>query len=161
MSRFSSTLAAVIALLAVQAAFAADDLARLSWLTGCWSSETGEPGSGEQWTALAGGTMFGIGRTIKQGKTVDHEFLELREDADGRVVFVAHPSRQKTARFPAIRLADGEVVFENVQHDFPQRVIYRLDGPDTLRARIEGMRNGTLRGVDFPMKRVSCDTSPK
>ena len=77
------------------------------------------------------------------------------------MVFVAHPSRQKTARFPAIRLADGEVVFENVQHDFPQRVIYRLDGPDTLRARIEGMRNGTLRGVDFPMKRVSCDTSPK
>jgi hypothetical protein len=45
------------------------------------------------------------------------------------------------------------VTFENPAHDFPQRVIYKLTAPDKLGARIEGMRNGNLRGVDFPMTR--------
>jgi hypothetical protein len=135
----------------------ADDtsLARLGWLAGCWSSESGEAGSGEYWMAPAGGTMLGIGRTVKQGRTVEHEFLQIR-DVDGRIVYIATPSGQKTAQFAAARVGEREVVFENPEHDFPQRIIYRLDG-QKLHARIEGMRNGALRGIDFPMKRASCD----
>lgn len=134
----------------------ADDaaLARLGWLAGCWSSESGEAGSGEHWMPLAGGTLLGVGRTVKQGRTVDHEFLQIRE-VDGRIVYIASPARQKTAQFSAVRVGDGEVVFENLEHDFPQRIIYRLDG-QRLHARIEGMRNGQLRGVDFPMRRGTC-----
>lgn len=54
-------------------------IANLSWLSGCWAREQGEPGSGEMWTAPAGGTMLGISRTIRAGKTVEHEFMQIRE----------------------------------------------------------------------------------
>ncbi|MFL6664532.1 MAG: DUF6265 family protein, partial [Rhizobacter sp.] len=37
-------------------------LARIAWLGGCWHSVNGEPGSGEQWMPLAGGTLLGVGR---------------------------------------------------------------------------------------------------
>jgi hypothetical protein len=47
-------------------------------------------------------------------------------------------------------------VFENAAHDFPQRVLYRREAADRLVARIEGLRNGQPRGIDFPMQRMAC-----
>jgi hypothetical protein len=46
-------------------------------------------------------------------------------------------------------------VFENPQHDFPQRVGYRRDG-DTMLAWVEGMASGKPRRVEFPYRRVAC-----
>ncbi len=128
----------------------------LAWLAGCWASVDGEPGSGETWTAPAGGTLLGIGRTVKGGRTVAHEFQQIRETEPGRIVLIALPSGQKEATFALVRLSDREVVFENLQHDFPQRVLYRLTGADQLLGRIEGQRDGEVRGVDFPLKRIAC-----
>jgi len=54
-----------------------------------------------------------------------------------------------------IRLAFG-LIFENAAHDFPQRIIYRLNDDGSLLARIEGKRGGELKGVDFPMRRAPC-----
>ena len=133
------------------------DSASLAWLAGCWQSEQGEPGSGEHWLPPAGGTMFGVSRTVKNGKTVEFEFVQLRVNADGKLVFIALPSGQKETTFVASSISDRSVTFENPQHDFPQKVIYRLQPDGRLVARIEGTRGGALRGVDFPMKRVACD----
>lgn len=132
------------------------DVAALSWLAGCWAAESGEAGSGEQWMPPAGGTMLGVGRTIRNGRTVDHEFLQIRLNAEGKLVYVALPARQKEATFVATHVGEGAVTFENPQHDFPQRILYRLQPGDRLAARIEGLRGGQLRGIDFPMRRVPC-----
>ena len=39
--------------------------------------------------------MLGLGRTVKGGKTVEHEFMQIRHAADGKLIYVALPSRQK------------------------------------------------------------------
>ena len=135
------------------------DLAKLAWLGGCWKSETAEPGSGEHWLPLAGGSLLGIGRTIKGGRTVEFEFLQIRAGEDGRITYFAQPSGQSPAAFPLLRIGDTEVVFENLEHDFPQRVAYRLEGKTRLAARIEGTMGGKARTIEFPMTRVSCDAS--
>ncbi|HEY1398277.1 DUF6265 family protein [Roseateles sp.] len=132
-------------------------LERLSWLAGCWAAEKGEPGSVEHWLPLAGGTMLGIGRTVKNGRTVEHEFLQIRLNAEGQVVYIALPSRQKEATFVATSIGERAVTFENPAHDFPQRILYKAVGETGLAARIEGQSNGTTRGIDFPMKRVACE----
>jgi hypothetical protein len=134
-------------------------LERLSWLAGCWAAEKGEPGSVEHWLPLAGGTMLGIGRTVKNGPTGEHQFLQIRLNAEGKVVYVALPSRQKEATFVATSIGDRAVTFENPEHDFPQRILYKAVGETGLAARIEGQRNGATRGIDFPMKRVACDAA--
>ena len=139
----------------------AGGIARLQWLAGCWASERGEPGSGEQWTAPAGGTMLGTSRTIKGGRTIEYEFVVIRADDDGALAYVAHPSGQPMAAFALARLADREVTFENAAHDFPQRVGYRLDASGkTLLAWIEGTRDGRARRVEFPLVRTPCDAAP-
>jgi Domain of unknown function (DUF6265) len=130
----------------------------LRWMTGCWSHNGAEPGSVEMWTAPAGGTLFGISRTVKNAKTVAHEFMQIRWEDDG-LVFTARPSNQAEASFRAIRFASNEVVFENLEHDFPQRVMYRLTAPGVIVARIEGTRGGKARGIDYPMTKVACEPS--
>ena len=133
------------------------DLDKLHWLAGCWAPEAGEAGSVEHWLPLAGGTMLGVGRTVKDGKTVSYEFLQIRVSQEGKAVYIARPSGQEEASFTALNLTDDSVTFENLQHDFPQRIIYSLKPDNKLVARAEGLRDGELRGVDFPMKRVPCD----
>ena len=128
----------------------------LAWLSGCWATVGGEAGSGEQWTIPAGKTMFGVSRTIHNSKTVAYEFTQIRETEAGEIEFIARPSGQAEATFVLIRLSDAEVVFENLDHDFPQRIIYRLQAEGKLTGRIEGKVNGEAKAVDFPLQRIGC-----
>lgn len=57
-------------------------------------------------------------------------------------MYLASPKgRQPATPFKMIEMAANKVVFENPEHDFPQRIIYEREG-DTLTARIEGTQNG-------------------
>ena len=140
------------AVAAVQAA----TVSELDWLAGCWASETGERGSGEHWTAPAGGTVLGMSRTVRDGRTVAHEFLRIATADGGSLTLTAQPSGQAQAVFELERLGDREVAFANPRHDFPQRIVYRLDAGGVLRASIEGPRDGETVVVDFPMRRTAC-----
>jgi len=129
---------------------------RVAWLQGCWRSVNGQVTIEEQWMAPRGGTMLGMGRTVRGGQTTEYE-LVLIAVKDNRLVYEAHPSGQKPATFAAASASDTGVLFENTEHDFPQRVGYRRDGGDGLQAWIEGQINGTPRRVDFSYRRVRCD----
>lgn len=152
-----STLALAALAFAGGASAAPADLDKLAWLAGCWESPGAEPGSGEQWTPIAGGTMLGMSRTVRQGRTATFEFMQLRDQPDGRLAFIAQPSGRSATVFPLLRLSDTEAAFEAAEHDFPQRVVYARDGATRLKARIEGQVNGVPRVIEFPMARVSCD----
>jgi hypothetical protein len=146
------------ALACTGAGAAPDPVARLAWLQGCWVASTGaEAGSGEQWMAAAGGTILGTSRTIRKGVTKEWEFLQIREVEGGKLAYIAMPSGRAPTTFTLLRETDTEWVFENLAHDFPQRIIYRREGSKLLHARIEGMSRGQLKGIDFPMQRTSCE----
>jgi hypothetical protein len=147
-------LLALAGTLASSAASAAS-ISELQWLAGCWAGQKKEPGTEEHWLSPVAGSMLGVGRTVRDGRTAEYEFMQIREAA-GKLTFIAHPSGQPEATFPLLRIGTKEVVFENAAHDFPQRVIYRLDG-GVLRARIEGKRGRETKGINFPMDRVPCE----
>lgn len=130
-------------------------LDRLNWIAGCWEGRTANRVYTEQWMKPAGGLMLGMSRTVTGDRTTAFEFLQIREDTAG-VSYVSKPSGQTEASFKLVRQSDREVVFENPQHDFPQRIIYRLQPDGSLIARIEGKTNGNDRASDFPMKPATC-----
>jgi hypothetical protein len=131
-----------------------DDLA---WLAGCWKDDRGQRVRDEYWTRAAGESMFGIGRAVRDGRTTEFEFMRIREEK-GDIFYTSKPSGQPEASFKLVKASENEAVFENPQHDFPQRIIYRRQSDGSLRARIEGERNGMQSGVDFPFVRVKCDS---
>ena len=104
--------------------------------------------------APRGGSMLGMSRTVSGDKTVEYEFLRIAI-VNGALTYVARPSGQAEAAFPVKSLEDGVVVFENLSHDFPQRIIYRRNADATVTARIEGTVKGETRGRDFPYRRCS------
>ena len=132
---------------------------KLGWMQGCWKVTGAEDGTVEQWTSPAGGAMLGMSRTVKGGKMVEFEFVQIREVTPGQLAYIAQPSGQPKTTFPLARQEGATFIFEDLAHDFPQRIIYRPDG-EGLVARIEGMSKGKLKGIDFPMQRISCDKAP-
>ena len=94
---------------------------------------------------------------MRGGRTVAWEHLRIAEVAPGRLAYIALPSGQAEATFPLASSGEREVVFENPEHDFPQRVIYRLQG-DRLLASIEGKDEGQARSIEFPFRRVDCES---
>jgi Domain of unknown function (DUF6265) len=136
---------------------------RVAWLHGCWQTTPPAPSERtrvegavveEQWMAPRGGTMIGMGRTVRGGKTTEYELVVLREQ-DGRLAYEAHPSGQPSAVFLSREITDTSVVFENAEHDFPQRVGYRRS-ESGLAAWIEGTVKGQMRHIDFTYARVPC-----
>ncbi|MGH8854312.1 MAG: DUF6265 family protein, partial [Telluria sp.] len=94
---------------AVPASAADDPLAALSWLQGCWAAEGAERGSGEQWMGPAGSSMLGMSRTVRNGRTVEYEFIRIAKGADGKLAYIAQPSGQPQASFALVKL-DGDAV---------------------------------------------------
>ena len=108
------------------------------------------------WMKPAGNLMMGTGRTVKGGRTVDFEFLRIEQRADA-IFYIAKPkANAEETPFKLKTLTGNEFVFENIEHDFPQRIIYRLNG-NSMVARIEGTQNGKFMGIDFPSTRTTCE----
>ena len=127
----------------------------VAFMSGCWRLEANGRTIEEHWLAPAGGSLLGVSRTVVGGKTVEYEFMQIRDLPEG-LTYIAKPSGQAEASFKVLSSTGDEVVFENAAHDFPQRIRYRKAGADALHARIEGTMNGKARGMDFPYTRAAC-----
>ena len=127
-----------------------DDFA---FLTGCWE---GRWESGlhvmEQWTSAEGGLMLYTTRFVRDEAVVDWEFGRLEEAEEGLVLWPYPRGTISEHAFPLVS-TDGEYVFENLEHDFPVRIVYARVGEDGLRPRIEG-RDGN--GMGWELSRVDC-----
>ena len=132
-------------------------IAELESMAGCWERRDAknELLVSEQWMLPAGTSILGMGRTVKKGQTVDYEYMRIEQRVDG-IYFVAQPKANTAATtFKLISSTHDELVFENKDHDFPQRVIYKMSGAKLI-GRIEGNSKGKFVGIDFPMDRVEC-----
>ncbi len=126
-------------------------------MAGCWErrDDAKKLLITEQWMSPAGTSIFGVGRTVKNGKTTGWEYMRIEQRDDG-IYFVSRPKENtEDTAFKMIRSTASEFVFENKEHDFPQRIIYKVQA-DKMTGRIEGTMNGKERGIDFPMVKVKC-----
>ena len=133
----------------------AGPIGELAWLAGCWAQEGPDYRRDEQWMAPAGGTMLGMSRTVANGETVEYESIRI-ETREMGLAYVALPSGQSEATFGQAELSDSTVVFENLDHDFPQRIAYARQGRDAVMAWIEGDVDGVNQVIEFPLTRTRC-----
>jgi hypothetical protein len=76
----------------------------------------------------------------------------IEQRADG-IYYVAHPkARCPGTDFKLTRVSGSEVVFENPEHDFPKRIIYRKTADDGLTASIDA-GEGT-KSMSFAYRRI-------
>jgi hypothetical protein len=132
----------------------------LAWLAGCWEQRNDARNMviSEQWMAPAGGTMIGMSRTVRDGKTTGYEFIRIVERADG-IFYIARPSQNKDeTEFRLTGASAKRAEFVNPEHDFPQRIVYTLTETGDLNARAEATRDGKTQGFDLRMMRTNCSS---
>jgi hypothetical protein len=136
----------VVALFALAAPASASDL---PWLAGYWL-DCNDKSVSESWIDAGSETLVGTGLTRSFTRT-SFEFMRIAKDAEGKLTFYGSPSGAPAVAFPLKRQGASSVTFENPEHDFPQRVIYRREG-DVLHARVEGRLNREIVGLDWTYK---------
>jgi hypothetical protein len=108
--------------------------ASLEWLAGMWSGMDGTTKVEEFWMRPAGGVMLGVHRDIDSAGFVWFEYLRI-ETRNGSTAYAAMPGGRPAVLFPLKEASKNHVVFENVENDFPQRIIYHLNEDGSLLAR--------------------------
>jgi hypothetical protein len=113
----------------------------LKWMLGKWQSSTEEGILYEEWKKVNDSTYSGHAYAITpEGDTTFSETAEITKN-NGAITYSVTVNEESTTDFA---LVDNQerAVFENVDHDFPQRIIYQKLAKDSLFARIEGTVDG-------------------
>lgn len=125
---------------------------QLKWLEGSWQEQRSEGLLTEEWTSSSDTLMIGKAALYDEsGHSIFSDNMELSLE-DNILYFKPTVSNQNNGAqvvFKETMLTDKEVIFENPDHDFPKRIIYRKNHPDSLFARIEGTKNGVDRAQEF------------
>lgn len=118
----------------------------LSWLVGHWERTNNKPGqhAHERWTSK----LKGYGVTMKEQDTLFTEKFWIQSD-NGELFYVADvPENKKPVYFKFINLNKEGFTCENLQHDFPKRIAYVVDGSN-LKVTI----SGDGKSVDFHFRK--------
>ena len=116
----------------------AKGLEQLAWMVGSWAVDDGGTYVEEHWTPARGNTMLAVARTTRGGRTVFYEFLRIELSGDTVTYYGAPKGRYPATPFKMVEVSADKAVFENPQHDFPQRITYWREGADGMGARVEG-----------------------
>jgi hypothetical protein len=141
---------------AQQPVYSAREFKPLHGLTGLWKMDSQRGAIYEEWQVGEDGRLSGRSYKIKNSDTVvlENVIISLQGDAIFYTPVVQNQNNRQPVPFRLISCNNNRYVFENKEHDYPQRVIYDLVAPNDLRARIEGSKDGKEMGSDFNYVRV-------
>jgi hypothetical protein len=93
---------------------------------------------------------------MRNNDTISSESIQLVQEGD-KLLYVPVVRKQNEGKRVVFTLSfstDNQLVFENPQHDFPQKILYTLINNDSLLAEISGTYNGKHQSEKFPMSRA-------
>lgn len=127
---------------------AVNDLNDFKWILGLWKYDTADNIIYEKWIKVSSGTFEGLSYTISKsnGDTLFAESLRLLE-MNKNVYYLAKVEHNiYPVPFKLVGHSVNSFVFENNEHDFPQRLIYSLETNDALNVTVEGDKSGQNNG---------------
>ncbi|MDA3952820.1 MAG: DUF6265 family protein [Bacteroidales bacterium] len=127
-----------------------------SWLIGQWQNNTTKGNLQEIWEKKNDSTLNGISFFIVGKDTISSETISLEERSNELfyIPIVKNQNDGQAIKFRLTSLTTNQLVFENPNHDFPQKITYNQISNDSLIAVISGIKNGTENSQNFPMTRT-------
>lgn len=125
------------------------------FLVGEWRNEQKDGFITEKWIKIDDSTMHGVSCFIQQGDTASYEEILLmkRNNEMFYIPSVNNQNQGKPVVFTRVFGQEDRLVFENKEHDFPQRIIYFRISSDSIMAEISGEIRGKKKFINFPMKK--------
>lgn len=134
-----------------------NDIKKAEWLIGTWENKTPKGSIYETWNKVSDNEFTAKSYIIKEKDTIVFESIQLVQEQGGLfyIPMVKNQNDGLPVRFATKTISETQLIFENLQHDFPQIISYTKISADSLIAEISGTRNGQERKQTFPMKRVN------
>jgi hypothetical protein len=109
----------------------------------------------EEWETVDENELVGTSYNINLSTDEKYisEILFLKKFGD-QWAYVAAPVKQTITLFALDEYSENKFIFENKEHDFPQKIIYDFKNEDELIATLEGIVNGKLERVEFVFTRI-------
>lgn len=126
-----------------------------SWL-GCWEFHRSDTLYRECWKAESPSVFRGVGLNLLGNDTLFHEQITL-SFSENRLCYAvrgAQDDPSKSVGFFCDNWKGEEYRFENLQHDFPQRIVYQKPANNRFNAYIEGLIDKETMRIDFPFQRA-------
>lgn len=133
------------------------------WLSGTWEMNRSAGGNRlEIWTPHTDVSLAGKGLRISEGDTTMLETIDLvyRDKEYYYIARVPDQNNGNPIEFKLVKTEGTTYTFENPNHDFPQRIVYKLkteaeqtenDHPaDSLLVRVEGLDGN---GIEYGFAR--------
>lgn len=123
----------------------------LGIVLGCWSGAGSDGSELEESYRRDGENIVGSSSFRESNEVVANETTSIVV-TDEATTLTPTIQGQPSVPFTLLPSTHAQtLVFENREHDFPQRIIYRREGVGTLVARIEGMSMGTDHYIEWRM----------
>lgn len=125
-----------------------------SWIEGKWNGWADGMSFYEEWNPLQGNLMDGVGGAIDNLDTVFSEKIKIEQRGED-VVYTANVAENGGAvDFKFTGYKNDSIVFENPQHDFPQRIVYFRLPDNKLYACIDGLNAGKYDRISFSYQKA-------
>jgi hypothetical protein len=127
------------------------------WLNGIWKLELGKNEIVETWQVLNDSVMLGKSYFVQHKKDSSlEETVELikKNNSWFYIPTTVNQNNGNSIAFEIIFHKQHEFIAVNAQHDYPQRIVYRLIGQN-LYASIEGEKNKKYSKKNFDYMKVN------
>lgn len=131
-------------------------LKKAAWLLGDWQNKTPRGITVESWKKLNDSTYLAKSYQLRGLDTVSSEHVQL-EEHHGNLYYIPTVKNQNDGKpviFKMTASSADSFIFENPEHDFPQKITYNRISKDSVAAEISGTYKGKQRAIKFPMGRV-------
>ena len=129
------------------------DASILQLFPGKWKMESSKAEVYEEWIVSSETELIGKSFSIEGSEEFVSEILYLKKFGE-QWAYVAVPEGQNITLFAIVDYTPKKFVFENLEHDFPQRIIYEFHKDGKLTAAIEGTVNGESKRKEFSFRLV-------
>jgi hypothetical protein len=133
-----------------------NDLSILDWLSGTWEYKSEQNITIEKWEKQSTKTIEGF-TTVRKIDAEEPGFSESLRilSMKGDVFYLAKVDQNEMpVPFKLVSAEGAGYVFENRQHDFPQRITYFKQNADSMIVRVEGLTEPNIRYFELYYKRI-------
>jgi hypothetical protein len=123
------------------------------WLVGEWKNESKEGIVTENWSKTNDSTLTAGSFFIKEEDTLHFENIILKEKEDELVyeTIIQGQNNDKPIVFPLLSETENELVFENLQNDYPQKIKYQRNSKPAITITISGKQAKKFVSEQFKM----------
>lgn len=126
---------------------------RFDWLAGKWEAKTKDGKFFEYWDKTALFTLEAKGGEVVKKDTVFKELLTLIKIND-YWCYIPIVGKQDPIIFTLKESKNNLFVFENKEHDFPQKITYEFIDALHFNAKVEGKMNGKEMLEEYKFEKV-------